>query len=1209
MYPPAPFSPLQVKFMKASVGLNLITVLITVVLIGCSGDSSPVIPADITNPSQAPEITTQNNHTGQASNSHRLYGYTAIHFDPATMDLEIIPARQVTGHWNVLTWLENGPCYNCFTIDGIVPSGPDTLTVLVRIDNPYTDLRFTGFDARGIVMFSANAEFSQSGLTWSDVSSDAAGLLNADGYTTLYNPSTEGSGPGGLQGYQDGKLATIEIPDAKLNGFVRFNSGPADNQRNEFLAGDSVLQALEIKFPDEPLVFGYAVDISWAPPSVIPVEDPVTDFPPEANCTEPWKIEIMETKIGNGLTNCDGETMLFIDVYDWQGYESHSAPVVECGDLFDTPFTSEFVSDSGDFSTWEVTLEKSHNVDPGFYTCLVSVEDNENTTSPEWLDLTGYNLITLEVVQKDFADVVAIASAEPQLTTVCTEIHFFDDGSYDPDGGEIVLYEWDWDNDGVYDDEGAEFYKFYDLPGEYLVNFRVTDDEGSTDELDEPLEITIENVMPTAVAAPVGSSWPHLAEISFDGSASYDNDCDGNAIVLWEWDWHNDGIFDDTGEFATHVFSQPGEREVQLRVTDDEGGTDILDEPLTFTIETPENPFNIEFLDSEWFHIWPTYAYAQDGRAVIYDYEYEDLIVLDITDPLAVQLINRVDFDIYYLYNGFDSSDGILYNVYDTQMTALDLTDPQAELSYWSLDSSAGAMVTVEDGYAYGYYFGQGYFGPVTIIDVDPIEETHIVSQTSIIGDVRCCEVYGNYLYVITREYYDYYQALLIYDITDKENPLFVNAMSVYNSGSANYPQIAFYGDYLYIANGRESYVVDISTPETASVVNTFSPPSYYNNASAIDIDISGNFAYVTQWWPNNYQQGTFDVFDISSPVTPVHLSQDLLDGLGIACEISGNTAVVTDWTDTSLSYPGHVTFYDITNPTSIEKVNGIGALYGEVYDFAIHENTFIGVSEYGPELHFLDITDPENLKSEGFFSLKYKSPDESSDIRILTRDGYAYIIDEGETFQVLDIDPVSDASIVGFTYTEAQAYDFDINGDYAYIAYEYGGMGIIDISDPENPALVNSFNLPDYSREIAVSNGYAFIGYEDLFVIDVDPPESAHLVATFPDMTSDRIRDIEIAGDIAYIAAERFFTLDISDPPNTHIIKVYGLITDDYRNVDVFGNYAILAGPDDDAIFDITDPAECWIVDTSTVFDDGYCDNVWIGDYLYTCYGVYRMF
>ena len=201
-------------------------------------------------------------------------------------------------------------------------------------------------------------------------------------------------------------------------------------------------------------------------------------------------------------------------------------------------------------------------------------------------------------------DPVAVASAVPHGQTVCDPIHFFDDGSYDPDGGDIVLFEWDWNNDGVYDEEGPDGYHAWNELGTFYVQFRVTDDESATDDLDQPLEITTTNALPTAHATASEYSVEVDEVIEFDGGGSEDNDCDGQSIVMYEWDWDFDGVFstDDTGPILSHSYAEEGLYEVQLRVTDDEGAGAMLEEPLVIDVSVgPSDPcLKIYDLASHW---------------------------------------------------------------------------------------------------------------------------------------------------------------------------------------------------------------------------------------------------------------------------------------------------------------------------------------------------------------------------------------------------------------------------------------------------------------------------------------------------------------------------------------------------------------------------------------------------------------------------------
>ncbi|MFH1677130.1 MAG: PKD domain-containing protein, partial [bacterium] len=227
-----------------------------------------------------------------------------------------------------------------------------------------------------------------------------------------------------------------------------------------------------------------------------------------------------------------------------------------------------------DFTRYEITVENLKLAPPDTYKCLVLVRDTEDLTAPDWLDLTAYRIVTLEVIDHTalFKDPVAIADATPNPQTVCENIEFDATGSNDPDGGSIVLYEWDWNNDGTYDETGDIVNHSFDTIGIHQIQLRVTDDEGGTDELDVPLEVTVENALPTSVIG-ITSDYVFLnEEIDFIGSFSSDNDCGGDSIVQWGWDWDDDGIVDENAETTSHSWPDAGQHPVQLQVTDDEGG-------------------------------------------------------------------------------------------------------------------------------------------------------------------------------------------------------------------------------------------------------------------------------------------------------------------------------------------------------------------------------------------------------------------------------------------------------------------------------------------------------------------------------------------------------------------------------------------------------------------------------------------------------------
>lgn len=475
--------------------INLTTVLFLSVtlILGCSSGGRQTPPVLPDNPSSVTEST--GSSVSQGINTHHLLSYNPIQIDatdPDDIKAEIIPARAGSMHLNILKFLEFAPCTDCFKIVGLNFPQPGILDVDIEITHPFDDMNFTIFDVRGVMMFNGSHTFPVSGLTMPDSSLGDGELLNAEGYTQLYNGSTLGMA-GDFFTYYKGKLATPTVPNANLNGFVRHISSNPSNTRNALYPADSVTRTYSLAMPSGQFVLGYAVDASWDLPTVDPVTDPMTQFPATANCIEPWKIVVTEEKIGDGLTDEGGQTMLIVDVYDWQDKDTHVEPVLECPEIFGGVISADWIEDGLDYSRYAATVTNTHLAEYGVYMCCISVEDNENAISPEYIDLTAYQLFNLFVTPSSTNGCTAKAAYEPENPIVCEKIHFFDNGTIDNDGLGIVTYEWDWDNDGTFDEEGKDVYHTWNTSGLYMVGFKATNVSGASCEI--MLDVSVVNII------------------------------------------------------------------------------------------------------------------------------------------------------------------------------------------------------------------------------------------------------------------------------------------------------------------------------------------------------------------------------------------------------------------------------------------------------------------------------------------------------------------------------------------------------------------------------------------------------------------------------------------------------------------------------------------------------------------------------------------
>jgi hypothetical protein len=66
--------------------------------------------------------------------------------------------------------------------------------------------------------------------------------------------------------------------------------------------------------------------------------------------------------------------------------------------------------------------------------------------------------------------------------------------SYDPDGGDIILIEWDINGDGIYEiflNNEDPIYPVYEKAGAFLIGLRVTDDEGQINSVNETIIVEV----------------------------------------------------------------------------------------------------------------------------------------------------------------------------------------------------------------------------------------------------------------------------------------------------------------------------------------------------------------------------------------------------------------------------------------------------------------------------------------------------------------------------------------------------------------------------------------------------------------------------------------------------------------------------------------------------------------------------------------------
>lgn len=392
---------------------GLLTILsIILLLVSCSSSDSPTTAFD--DPEKAVSYG--------GSNSHGLWGLWQFVADPEAQTLEYYQLRVPEFHLNVLPFLEPPALLNLSLESDIIFDIPNnTLQVDIGLTHPFLGLNeFAGFDVKGIVISRADLMGATPTVQWEMPGPTTLRLVNADGYTRMWNPDEF---PYVLESelfcYKDGLLGAPDSFgnfDAQLNGYKYYCDGllPGDpvtamdfSQRGVFGPGSKNIRTFVISTP-QGLIFNYAIDASWEFPDGISPWTYPDDYPITANCPEAYFIDcesdgLMFSEDGGSIMD------LTITVYDHQpGSIQHVR--IEAKDLYiETPPVVAYWDAAWQSSTvysdvYTVHIDNKNQVAAGTYPGLIIVidveENNLLTPSIPQPHYEAYKLIDIVVTPK-----------------------------------------------------------------------------------------------------------------------------------------------------------------------------------------------------------------------------------------------------------------------------------------------------------------------------------------------------------------------------------------------------------------------------------------------------------------------------------------------------------------------------------------------------------------------------------------------------------------------------------------------------------------------------------------------------------------------------------------------------------------------------------------------------------------------------------------
>jgi hypothetical protein len=369
---------------------------------------------------------------------------------------------------------------------------------------------------------------------------------------------------------------------------------------------------------------------------------------------------------------------------------------------------------------------------------------------------------------------------------------------------------------------------------------------------------------------------------------------------------------------------------------------------------------------------------------------------------------------------------------------------------------------------------------------------------------------------------------------------------------------IAVSGDYAYVTDWWDGLkVVDISDPTYPEIICSV------DTTSAMDVKIFGNYAYVID--------PEIKIVDVSNPYNSFIIGIIDIDSVsGIA--VSGNFAYVT--------HPDGLTIVDVSDPSDPVTVSSLDSP-DYASDIAV-SGQYAYISYYGDpssSLKVVDVSNPLNPQIVGDLATSYA-------FYLTVAKNLVYMIDNSGV-RIVDVtDPVNPA-LLGSIYT-FQPHEIVVSGDYAYLAAGSEGLKVIDVSDPENPSIVGNVVTEDASG-VAYSDHNVYIA--DFFggfkVINVSNPSGPEIIGHG---YAHRGTDIVKKGNHVYVAdgTNGLTAVDVSDPSNPRITSSF----DTSWSVDIAlsSHYVYLCDVYDGLnIFDISVPGFPMLVGSIDNQDDYY--------------------
>lgn len=249
------------------------------------------------------------------------------------------------------------------------------------------------------------------------------------------------------------------------------------------------------------------------------------------------------------------------------------SPYVLAGSALVFPDQAVTITDTAIMCVINFTVKKTGQFTLSFYRdnafsldALTYLSDHLNQVLPaegQPYTTEGLSVNVIGAVSKPIA-AFTISPTNPRANQTIT---FDPSTSYDPTGGTLQTYKWDFgDNTTATQSTSALLNHTYSQNGVYLVNLTVVNTNNLIGSTIQEVQV---GAMPTAVftVSPVGSILPQ-DEVTFNASTS---SAPNSTIVSYTWDFGDRSNVTTNSSIATHSYSTRGVYDINLTVEDSDG--------------------------------------------------------------------------------------------------------------------------------------------------------------------------------------------------------------------------------------------------------------------------------------------------------------------------------------------------------------------------------------------------------------------------------------------------------------------------------------------------------------------------------------------------------------------------------------------------------------------------------------------------------------